>query len=96
MRRPVQTHSGAPAELGSLAFGLFVFSDGLGRLLLLGLGLIGCLLVAFFLLALWLGLALLLSRSATLVLCQSRECGPQQNAAGQEGGGGADSAAQHG
>src|SRR5512143_653847 len=78
-----------------LRFGLLVFGDRLGRFLLLGLGLVGGLLVALFLLAWRLGLPLLLSRSAPLVLCRSRDCGPQQNAAGQQGGGGTDGAAQH-
>ena len=43
MRRPVQTHSGAPAEVDSLASASLIFLDCLGGLLLRGL--FGCLLI---------------------------------------------------
>ena len=97
MRRPVHTHSGAPAELASFGLGLLVFGDRLGRFLLLGLHLIRGLLVAGgFLGRLLIALALLRRLPRALVLCRSRDGRPQQNAAGQQGGGGTDGAAQHG
>src|SRR5512147_3105365 len=72
--------AGGACELG---LGFLIFSDGLGRFLLLGLGLTGGLLVAGLLGRLLIALRLLWRLSAALVLCRSRDGGPQQNAAGQ-------------
>ena len=96
MRRPVHTHSGAPAELESLAAASSIFFDGLGDCLLRGL--LGRLLVV---LGFALGLLVALRLFGRLlvaggVLGESGKRRQQENAARDQSGGRRKGAAQHG
>ena len=95
MRRPVQTHSGAPAELDSLAAASLIFLDGLGGFLLRSL-LGRLLIVGGFVLGLLLALRLFRRLLVTArLLGESGGGGHNKNATRYESGGRREVAAQH-